>query len=279
MQIPLSYPFAAASSGMTPWRRMQWLAWTALPLAVLLLGLWLLAQPLSAQLGLFLWLNRQAAALPTALWSCATMLGDTTVLFALMTPLLLWRPQALMASLAAVPLGGLFSVIAKRGFDTPRPAAVLDLDQFQVIGPLLMGHSFPSGHSITAFAAAAAVLATSTPSIRSRRCGALLIAVLALAATVSLSRVAVGAHWPLDLVFGAGGGWLAGLSGALLTRRFPAWWRGARSQGLLAVGLAAASIWLLWRPLDHPQAAPVLWLAAASSWGALLALSWRRLGL
>ena len=46
MQIPLSYPFAAASSGMTPWRRMQWLAWTALPLAVLLLGLWLLAQPL-----------------------------------------------------------------------------------------------------------------------------------------------------------------------------------------------------------------------------------------
>jgi hypothetical protein len=76
----------------------------------------------------------------------------------------------------------------------------------------------------------------------------------------------------LDVVFGAAGGWLAGLSGALLTRTYRSGWQSPRHQMLLAAGLAAAGAWLVWRPLDYPLGAPALWLAAASSWTCLLAL-------
>ncbi|NDG41892.1 MAG: phosphatase PAP2 family protein [Betaproteobacteria bacterium] len=259
-------------SDTLPWRRDQWLAWSALPLAALMLGLWLLQLPLSAQHIAFLSLNRLATRLPAEFWSFCTLLGDTTVLFALMSPLLLWRPQALMACMAAVPAGALFSVVVKHVSDIPRPGAVLELGQFHLIGPLLTRHSFPSGHAITAFAAAAAVLATAAPRLKSRRSGALLLLVLGLATTVGMSRVAVGAHWPLDVLFGAAGGWLAGLSGALLTRTYRSAWQSPRHQMVLAACLAAASTWLVLRPLDYKLGAPALWLAAASSWACLLAL-------
>jgi len=41
-----------------------------------------------------------------------------------------------------------------------------------------------------------------------------------LAVLVAISRVAVGAHWPLDVVAGAVLGWLAGLSGAVIAHRY-----------------------------------------------------------
>jgi len=260
------------SSGAMPWRWDLWLAWSALPFALLVLGLCLLQLPLSTQQAVFLTLNRSAAQLPAEFWSFWTLLGDTTVLFALVSPLLLWRPQALMACVAAVPAGALFSVVVKRVSDLPRPGAVLELEQFQLIGPLLTRHSFPSGHAITAFAVAVAVLATAAPRLNSWRSGALLLLVLGGASAVGLSRVAVGAHWPLDVLFGAAGGWLAGLSGALLSRVYRSGWQQPRHQMLLAAGLAAAGAWLVWRPLDYPLGAPALWLAAASSWTCLLVL-------
>jgi membrane-associated phospholipid phosphatase len=225
-----------------------------------------------AQHGVFMTLNRMAATLPDAWWASWTMLGDTLVLLALLSPLLLWRPQAMLAIVAAIPAGGLFSVLAKRLFDSPRPAAVLDAAQFHVIGPLLNAHSFPSGHAITVFAAASAVLAVTAPQLRSRQAALLVALAVALAAAVGLSRVAVGAHWPVDVWVGAGGGWLAGLTGALLARRRPALWQSPRFQFGLAGLLAVSSVWLLWRPQDYPTGSASIWLAAMSSWLALAGL-------
>ena len=138
----------------SPWSARRWLAWGAL--AVIGLGLALWIQQLPRQAELFKALNHMAAALPDWAWACLTVMGETDTLFTLLSMLLLWRPQALLAVFAAVPVGGLFSVTLKNLFDAPRPAAVLDAAQFHLIGPLLSNHSFPSGHSITAFAAAGA---------------------------------------------------------------------------------------------------------------------------
>ena len=243
------------------WSKHQWLAWTATPLLGLVLALWLQRQP--PQRDLFVALNLWATAFPDSLWSCLTVLGETDTLLVLMSVLLLWRPQALMAVVAAVPVGGLYSLVLKNVFNAPRPAAVLDAAQFHLIGPLLSNHSFPSGHSITAFAAASALLACVAPARTTGRSLLLGLLIVGVASAIGFSRVAVGAHWPVDVLAGAWGGWLAGLSGAWTTRRFPALWQSVRNQRALGGLLGALALWLLWRPADYPQGVWVVWLAAA----------------
>jgi membrane-associated phospholipid phosphatase len=222
---------------------------------------------------LFLRLNAASAALPAPVWSFLTLLGDTSILLAILSPLLLWRPQALMACVAAVPAGGLASVLLKRLFEQPRPAGVLDAAQFQIIGPILSHHSFPSGHSITAFAVAAALLAAPAPGGGARRPAWAVAGVLAMAAAVGFSRVAVGAHWPLDVVGGALTGWLAGLSGAALVRRSglgagtgggPSL-QARRSVYALAAVLAGVGSWLFLSQPAYPQGVAAVWLAGACS--------------
>ena len=256
-----------------PWPLQRWLAWGLPAIVLLVLAFWL--QTLPPQRDLFLTLNRWAALYPAGLWSFLTLLGEADILFVLLSPLLLWRPQSMMAVLAAIPMGGLFSVVFKRLYEAPRPAAVLDVAQFQVIGPLLHNVSFPSGHTISAFAGAAAVLATlftqMSPASKNRLANAGsvnaiavmgFVAVFSLATAIGFSRVAVGAHWPVDVLAGASGGWLAGLSGAWVAGRFTAVWQSARNQRVLGALLCATGLWLLWLPPDFPQGVLAVWLAA-----------------
>ncbi len=267
---------ALALDGPQHWTAQRWLAWSLLPLLLLGAALWVQSQPiLPAQRALFLQINQSAQVLSPALWSALTLLGDAGVLFALLSPLLLVRPQLMLAVIAAVPLGGLFSVLFKRLFDAPRPATVLDLAQFHVIGPLLNNHSFPSGHTISAFAAAGAVLATlaftakataspsPTASSSTLRSVVLAISIIGLAALVGLSRIAVGAHWPVDVLAGASGGWLAGLSGAAVARRFASLWKPVVAQRVMGGALLGVLAWLLRHPVEYPLGAAVVWVAGA----------------
>ena len=249
------------------------MAWSLPAVVLLVVAFVLQTQP--PQRSLFLALNQWAAACPASVWSFLTLLGEADILFVLLSPLLLWRPQAMVAVLAAVPVGGLFSVVFKRLYEAPRPAAVLEVAQFQVIGPLLHNVSFPSGHTISAFAGAAAVLATliartSTSLIhgahQSKASPSFAVpgfaAVFGLAVLIGFSRVAVGAHWPVDVLAGAGGGWLAGLSGAWLVGRFPALWQSVRVQRVLGGLLCITGLWLLGAPTDYPLGVLAVWLAA-----------------
>lgn len=265
---------SSASTVTECWSSGRWWAWAVVPLAALALALAVQMQAGSSTAALmnhalFSTINHAASPWPARVWSALTAIGDASVLFALLSPLVLIRPQALAAVLAAVPVGGLFSVLLKRLFDAPRPAAVLDVAQFHLIGPLLSNHSFPSGHTISAFAAAVAVLAVLQPAARTSGPSAIrftgfFIAAIGLATAVGISRVAVGAHWPVDVLAGAACGWLAGLSGAAVSRRWPLLWQGARSQRCLTVVLIGIAVSLLWRPLEYPLGAPIVWLSVAS---------------
>lgn len=263
-----------------PWPLRQWLVWSVLPLLGLLLAMglaWDIAQglklgqvaqapasgPLAGQVALFLPLNDLGRAGFDSFWSVVTLLGDTVIVFVALSPLILFKPQAMMGVIAAVPFGGLFSVLAKRVLDLPRPAGVLDSAQFHLIGPLLANHSFPSGHTLSAFAAAAAVLATCLPAKNALRSWGLVVLAITLASLVGFSRIAVGAHWPLDVLGGACAGWLAGLTGAAMARRHPGVWQSRLWQALASGALLLAAIWLWWRTLDYPQGALALWVATA----------------
>jgi len=212
------------------WSRAQWLVWAGLPVAILVgmaigwmasgramshSALWLAHQQI------FISLNQALNTLAAPVWLCLTLLGDTSVALLLISPLMVMWPRAWFSVLLAVPLGGLYSVVLKNLAAVPRPAAVLDYTLFTIIGPVLTGHnSVPSGHSITAMAVAAAVLAALMPRPRRWLHAVWMLGAVLLGLAVCLSRIAVGAHWPLDVAAGAAGGWLAGLWGAAIGRRW-----------------------------------------------------------
>ena len=214
-----------ARVGTNPRRWIVGLALT-IPLLVLLYLGFRPALYTSLQTPLFLFLNQTLGFWP-AFWENLTELGNGFLALALFSPLILINPRAWAAMLGAIPAAAILSRVGKETFGMPRPAAVLDQSSFDIIGPILTSHnSLPSGHTTTIVTACAA-LALVLFSIRSTSRWNLWIAwaALALGALAGLSRVVVGAHWPLDVVLGTVCGLIAGWSGAALTRRFSGWWR------------------------------------------------------
>ena len=96
--------------------------------------------------------------------------------------------------------------VVSRLVDRPRPF-VADPHRVHLFARHVADPSFPSDHATAAFAIATAVL------LRNRRVGAV---VLALAALLAVGRVAIGVHYPSDVLAGAALG--AGASVALYAR-------------------------------------------------------------
>lgn len=114
------------------------------------------------------------------------------------------RDLTVRAALAMI-VAGLLTEIVKEFIPALRPPAVFG-DLVHILGPKLRRGSFPSGHTATVFALACSLRAfTGTVVYR----GALVLAIL-----VGVSRIYIGAHFPVDVAFGAFLGWL----GALVTR-------------------------------------------------------------
>jgi membrane-associated phospholipid phosphatase len=238
---------AQAVGGLTAVWLLPVLAWLGV------LALWVTG----ANTPTFLALNSWAGELPAWFWSCLTLLGHTCAAFALLAPALYRSPQWLSAAMMAVPLASLYSLSLKRLFDAARPAGELDLASFQIIGEKLVSHAFPSGHTITAFAVAGAVCGVGVgmhPSLR--------MLVLVLAAAVGFSRIAVGAHWPMDVLMGAAGGWLSGMWGAWALQRWPVLdGVRARAAWLLIWAVMGASLFLV--DSGYPLANPLQWALGA----------------
>jgi len=111
------------------------------------------------------------------------------------------------AALMAYAWSGVLSQLVKALGDRPRPVLVL-FDVRLPYGPLFI-HSFPSGHATTAFAAAF-VWAAFLPRRR--------WVFYALAGLVAFSRVYLGVHFPLDVLYGSLLGSLIGIGSARLVR-------------------------------------------------------------
>lgn len=188
-----------------------WLLWSALGAGLAGLALFILDGYHAG----FLTLNHLAAGWPSWNWEWLTVLGDVRValalalLFSLRHPRLFWA-LILAALLATVVTQGLKPWIAAW-----RPPAVLAMDSFHLIGPVLRKSSFPSGHSVTA----AVLLGGWICFLRS---GLARLLLLTLALMVGMSRVAVGVHWPVDVAAGLAGGWLFAWLGLCLSRRWEA---------------------------------------------------------
>lgn len=190
--------------------------------------------------GIFLAINELFSHAPKLAHNL-TQLGDATVLFALMLGYALIVPKCWEAIFAGSLMALFFTNRLKEFYDMPRPARVFDNDSFNIIGEKLAGHtSFPSGHSTSIFCILFVVMIALMPKSLKWRVVRILGFII-LASFVGLSRMGVGAHYPLDVVVGALLGCLCGLGGILIAHktRIFAWC--AKKWALLIFLLVGAS--------------------------------------
>ncbi len=164
----------------------------------------------------FLLINRYTQILPDTLWTWLTFLGNGWGIFAICFPLLLLAPRLLIAGLFASSLGGIVSLIIKPFLEMPRPANVLALEDFYIVGEPLLHRAMPSGHTLTAFAVASGMYFASSKDKRSS-----LWWIFILAGFAGISRNALGAHWLTDVLAGCAIGLWSGMLGAILVNLIP----------------------------------------------------------
>jgi undecaprenyl-diphosphatase len=206
---------------------------------VVLLGLFIQSWR-GLNISLFLEVNHWGAFAPT-LWSALCVVGLGVSAFVLVGALGPKAAREMAALVGLLILGTLVTQGLKFTLQSPRPLADLGLGLVEVIGEPLRTRSMPSGHSFTAFS----VLAVIWLGGARRIARFVLLALLAIA--VGVARVAVGAHWPSDVVVGAG----LGLAVAILTwhlapvRRLAALLPGVAGRRIVAIALSLAAAWLL----------------------------------
>lgn len=226
--------------------RALWLLLLTLGLFVAL-GLWAWLGDYHAG---FIMLNRQLAG-ADGFWQWMTRCGDQGLVVALCTVVAIRRPEVFWALMVAAIFGVLYARGLKPLVDAVRPPGVLPLDSFHLIGGAYTRYSFPSGHTLTIFTAVGVLVAYA----RNWWPRGLL---LAFAVVVGLSRVAVGVHWPMDVLAGAAGGLLSAWLGVWLAQRWRAGLGFKVHLGLVILTLAhavslfftdggyPASRWLAW---------------------------------
>lgn len=159
---------------------------------------------------------------------CRSPLGDTimtffsrigdlgTVWLLLALLLIIRRPtrRTGIAILAALLLANLLgNYILKPLIGRPRPFMLSPLDGLPEIALLENSFSFPSGHTISSFAAATALF------VHNKRLGT---PALLLAALIAFSRLYIYVHFPSDVLAGTLLGWLIGcITARLITAQTP----------------------------------------------------------
>ncbi len=149
------------------------------------------------------------------------MISKGSVMY-IVAPLLAWVKSRCDAVAVAVSMGGcaLCDFVLKLYFARPRPfLAVADIHS-------LLGHasdaSFPSGHALRAFAAAACLAASPwvcAPGQRSWK-HRLVTITYVFAGLVCFSRLYLGQHYPSDVFAGALLGSVIGILGERLTKKY-----------------------------------------------------------
>lgn len=187
---------------------------TAWAFLLIPLVIWIFDAGFQKDIAWFRWINQNTTVLPDAFWTGISLLGNGWACFALAFPLILFSPRLLMAGICSGIFTGIFSRIGKIVFDTPRPAGLLDQASFHIIENPLLHSAMPSGHTMTAFGIASAIYLSIEYHRRRNYVWIFLLAIF-----VGISRIAVGAHWPEDVLIGASLGILCGIAGAWLASK------------------------------------------------------------
>ncbi|CEN37980.1 phosphatase PAP2 family protein [Capnocytophaga cynodegmi] len=174
------------------------------------------------QKNVFYFLNGKLSQFPI-LEDNLTQIGDAFIGMSLLSILIIYTPKMWEALLSASLVSLVFSKTFKEIFDIPRPATIFDNDSFNIIGETLVGYSsLPSGHSITTFTLLTVCMFAFAPKKRTYRYLWFVCLVL-LGLLIAFTRVGVGAHHPFDVIIGSTFGFISGLLGIFITRKYKIW--------------------------------------------------------
>lgn len=147
------------------------------------------------QITLFYLINDWARILPDFLWLIITDFGQTSILLPIWLSFFWYKKiKTLLLNFGLSSLIAIIVAILKYILNFPRPASILNIDSLQIIGTTLYHNSFPSGHTTSAVIFFLLIL------YNSRNLSARILSFI-LALLISISRIAVSAHWPQDVLF------------------------------------------------------------------------------
>lgn len=170
----------------------------------------------------FYFINRYVDQHPQLLFNL-TQLGDALIFLSFLTLFIVYVPKLWESLLTGSLISMVFAVLLKETFTIPRPAKAFDYTTFNIIGEKLSGStSFPSGHSITLFTILTVLMFAFAPKRKSYKISYFIILV-GLGLLFALTRVAVGAHYPLDVLVGCVLGYISGLLGLCITQKYSLW--------------------------------------------------------
>ena len=160
-------------------------------------------------------INAWGPAAPAA-WSALSVAGLALAAWIYLTACADDVPERVAQLLWGIVVGGLTASWIKHHLPSPRPFLALGADHLNVVGTPLSAGSMPSGHSAMAFAMLAVLIGerrrfaerSAVDGWLTSDVGLALVALLAFG--IALSRLAVGAHWPADILVGGGLGLVFG---------------------------------------------------------------------
>ena len=168
-------------------------------IAFVFLSLALTAYLTSGYHAYFIELNTFFSIMPERFWQVVTFLGECNCAFAIVLFFVFKKPKLAVNVFWAAILAAIITHLMKNGFDAMRPAGVISTDSFHQLGDIVTKNSFPSGHTITIFVMASTFCYNVTWKYKT-------VLLFSIATLVGFSRVAVGAHWPIDVLVGGGTG-------------------------------------------------------------------------
>ncbi|SOU86921.1 phosphatase PAP2 family protein [Tenacibaculum dicentrarchi] len=193
------------------------------------------------QKDLFFYLNNILSKLPSLQFNL-TQLGDVLISFPLITIFIIYAPKIWEALLTSAIISLIVSAVLKKIFAVPRPAAMLDTDNFVIIGKTLTGHtSLPSGHSIATFVVITTLLFAFMPQKNKHKI-IWSFSIITLGLIIAFSRVGVGAHYPLDVIIGSILGYIVTIIGIKLNTKIN-WFCWIKNKKYLPIFMISLTIW------------------------------------
>lgn len=211
---------------------------------------------MDANKSVFLYFNQASHYTGAVFWEYVTTFGDSLVVLSLALLLLGRRPMLLWTLLVSAIVSAVIVHSLKEWALVMRPPAVIPVDELTVIGRVHKAVSFPSGHTTAIFSMIALLCMQRDISVVWK------FSLIFLGVMVGISRMAVGVHWPVDVLGGALIAWSSVLIAYVVAPRVP-WGISHGAQRVFAVMLLMVAISLIFFHHSGYEHARILEVAIA----------------